>query len=223
MINLSTTLGDIVSTNERYAAVLDGAGLDYCCGGRRTLDQAAAEAGIDGSVLLGTLLRATEPTEPGPPWADLDAGALCDHITESHHGFLRRRLPELLALSDKVLGVHGERHPELSEVHRTLQVFWAETCPHLDHEEAALFPTIQSGNEVPSELVDELGSDHELVGALLDTLRSLTHDHVPPDDACASYQSLYRGLAELDTDTRLHVHKENNLLFPMVAGPPAPG
>jgi regulator of cell morphogenesis and NO signaling len=222
MINLTTTLAELVSRSERYATVLERAGLDYCCGGQRSLGEAATEAGLDGSVLLGDLLRAVEPTAPGPEWITMGPAELCDHITETHHAYLRQRLPELLALADKVEGVHGERHPELAEVRDAIRVMWAELLPHLAAEETELFPAIRREGLPDPALVEGLGDDHEVVGALLDTLRSLTHVFQAPADGCASYQSLYRGLAELDRDVRLHVHKENNVLFPTLAGRVAP-
>ena len=53
---------------------------------------------------------------------------------------------------------------------------------------------------------------------LLARLRELTGGYTPPADGCVSYRLLYAGLAELEADTHLHVHKENNVLFPMVVG-----
>ena len=217
MINLSTTLAELVSRNERYAPVLERAGLDYCCGGQRSLRQAATEAGLDPSAVLGDLLRSVEASAPPPEWRDLSPAELGRHIVEVHHHWLRERMPALLALADKVETVHGDRHPELHQVHRALKVMWAELVPHLDAEEADLFPAIEADGPLDDELVAMLGDDHEVVGALLDTLRALTSEFTPPEDGCASYQSLYRGLAELDRDMRLHVHKENNVLFPLLA------
>jgi regulator of cell morphogenesis and NO signaling len=224
MINLTTTLAELVSRNERYAPVLERAGLDYCCGGQRSLGEAADEAGLDGSVLLGDLLRAVEPAAPGPEWVALGTAELCDHITTTHHTFLRERLPELLALAEKVEGVHGRRHPELTEVHRALQVLWSELLPHLAAEETDLFPVVRAGGTLDPEVIEALGDDHEVVGALLETVRALTSGFQPPQDGCASYRSLYTGLAELDRDVRLHVHKENNVLFPaLTSGAPPEG
>jgi regulator of cell morphogenesis and NO signaling len=216
MINLSTTLAELVTRNERYAPVLERAGLDYCCGGQRTLREAALDAGLDPSQVLGDLLRAVEPAAPPPEWTGLAPAELCRHIVDTHHRFLRERLPELIALAEKVEGVHGGRHPELHEVRGALQVMWSELVPHLREEEAELFPAVEAAGPLEERMVASLGDDHEVVGALLDTLRALSSDFEPPADGCASYQSLYRGLAELDRDIRLHVHKENNVLFPLL-------
>jgi regulator of cell morphogenesis and NO signaling len=222
VINLATTLGELVTRHEQAAQILERAGLDYCCGGHRTLRAAAEEAGLDGSALLGEILREVPPADPAPEWSTLDPAALCDHLTVTHHAYLRERLPELVRLSEKVVGVHGERHPELVDIDQALQVAAAELIPHLEREEHDLFPAVRARRAIPAELMDALDDDHHVVGALLDTIRNLSHQHGPPDDACASYQLLYRQLAELDHDLRLHVHKENNVLFPALVASTTP-
>ncbi len=216
IINLQSTLADIVSADERHAGVLDRTGLDYCCGGRRTLGQATADAGLEGSTVLGALLAATGPSPSPPEWAHLAPGDLCDHIVDSHHRFLRDQLPVLLELAIRVEWVHGERHRELAEVRSLLATVEVEVLPHLAIEESDLFPAIRSGTRVDPDVVAALEADHDHLGDHLDQLRSLTAGFEPPADGCASYRSLYRGLAELDHDTRLHVHKENNVLFGQV-------
>lgn len=217
IINLQTRLADIVSADERHAGVLDSAGLDYCCGGARTLGEAAGEAGLDASTLLGSLLAATGPSPVAPDWSRLAPSELCDHIVTTHHRYLRDQLPVLVDLAAKVESVHGERHPELADVRSLVDEIEAEVLPHLDREEADLFPAIAASGLVDVDLVAALEADHDDLGRHLDRLRSLTDGFEPPADGCASYRSLYRGLAELDRDTRLHVHKENNVLFDQMA------
>ena len=58
-------------------------------------------------------------------------------------------------------------------------------------------------------------SEHEDAGAALMQLRQLTDQYVPPEGACASWQALLAGLAHLDQDLRIHIHKENSILFPL--------
>jgi regulator of cell morphogenesis and NO signaling len=62
--------------------------------------------------------------------------------------------------------------------------------------------------------IEVLAAEHETVGDLLDELNRVTSGYATPADGCASYAACYRALAELEADTHLHVHKENNLLFP---------
>jgi regulator of cell morphogenesis and NO signaling len=122
--------------------------------------------------------------------------------------------------------VHGGRHPELLAIEATFAELQADLEPHLTKEEQVLFPMIRELAHAPSAPTFHCGSlanpvrvmllEHDRAGELLATLRDLSADFQPRDDACASYRALYRGLEELETDTHLHVHKENNVLFPAV-------
>ena len=219
------TLADLVTADPGAARVLERYGLDYCCGGGRPLDAACAEAGVDPTAVLDAL--ATTPDEPSPDWATMAPEVLVDHLEATHHVYLHTELPRLTALADKVADVHGGRHPELVAVRDTYAELRADLEPHLMKEEQILFPLIRelvasSGTAEPHCGSLELGPirvmmmEHDRAGELLAELRSATGGYEVPDDGCASYRALYEGLAALEADTHLHVHKENNVLFPAV-------
>ena len=219
------TLADLVTTDPAAARVLERYGLDYCCGGGRPLDQACAAAGVDPTTVLDAL--ASTPTAPAPDWATMAPEALVDHLEATHHAYLHTELPRLTDLADKVAGVHGERHPELAGVRDTYGELRADLEPHLMKEERLLFPLIRElvasdgaaeAHCGPLELgpIRMMVLEHDRAGELLAELRERTGGYEVPDDGCASYRALYEGLAELEADTHLHVHKENNLLFPEV-------
>jgi regulator of cell morphogenesis and NO signaling len=132
------TLGDLVASNPGAARVLDGFGLDYCCHGARTLDQACADAGVDTPTVVAAL--AGIEVEGDTSWTALDAPALAHHIVDTHHRYLWEELPLVEALATKVVGVHGQRHPELAEVHELVAELRADLEPHLQKEERVLFP-----------------------------------------------------------------------------------
>jgi regulator of cell morphogenesis and NO signaling len=156
----------------------------------------------------------------------MGAAELADHIESTHHRYLWDELPRLTALADKVRDVHGRRHPELDDVAGCLAELRADLEPHLRKEEEVLFPLIRTLAVATSPPPFHCGSignpiavmrrEHDHAGELLARLRQLTDDFGPPADACASYTALYVGLGQLDADTHLHVHKENNVLFPLV-------
>ncbi len=133
-------------------------------------------------------------------------------------------MPRIAALVDKIVSVHGERHPELAEVQRLYNELRADLEPHLTREEQELFPMIrrlaattggpESHDPAIVAQIAVLTAEHETVGDLLDELNRVTSGYTTPADGCASYAACYRALAELEADTHLHVHKENNLLFP---------
>ncbi len=227
-IRRSDRLGDLVAAHPQLAPVLERWQIDYCCGGDRTLAEACDEVGAESDEIVAALrvavdvppdVTATEATV-----TDLTPSELADHIERTHHTLLRRELPRLAELADRVLAVHGDRHPELSEVHDTFEALRLDLEPHLAREEQIVFPFIReidnalrSGRTVDGQLenpVTVLRDDHENVGELLARLSLLTDTFTTPADGCASYRALYDGLGELVADTHIHVHKENNILFP---------
>ena len=229
-IDPSMTLGEIVTLRPSLAADLERRGLDYCCHGGRTLAEAAHQAGLDAQIVADEL-SAAHVGEPAAEWASLGPVELVDHIESLHHGYLWAELPRISALVDKILTVHGDRHPELAEVQRLYEELRADLEPHLAREEQELFPMIRrlaattgepgSDTSALATQIDALAVEHETVGDLLDALNRVTSGYTTPADGCASYNACYRALADLEADTHLHVHKENNLLFPAVQIEPA--
>ncbi|NNF56150.1 MAG: iron-sulfur cluster repair di-iron protein [Acidimicrobiales bacterium] len=225
-IKPNTTLAQLVIAHPELAPRFDALGLDYCCGGQRSLSEAVATAGLDLGIVTAEL-QATPPRaahEAESTWDGMDG--LVDHLEATHHAYLRDALPRLAALADKVAGVHGTNHPELANVAALVHEIRADLDPHLLREEQVLFPMIRelaAASEAPTfhcgSLINPIRvmlSEHDTVGELLARIRTSTGDFQVPDDGCGSYQALYAGLAELEADTHLHVHKENNVLFPAV-------
>ena len=224
-VGIEMTLGAIVTSHPSLARELERRNLDYCCGGAVTLGQACRDAGLDPALVAAEL--ASSIVDEGPAsWAQLDVDELVAHLVETHHRYLWDELPRLQALLDTVVDVHGDRHPELHEVGACFGAIRADIEPHLAKEERVLFPAIQQLAAAPAAPIFGFGTignpisamlrDHDELGALLHDLRTSTNDYTVPDDACASYRALFDGLAQLEADTHLHVHKENNVLFPRV-------
>lgn len=222
-----TTLAELVTARPELAPRLDALDLDYCCGGQRSLVDAVDAAGLDFDVVAADL-EATPPLsgpDVGSQWKGMDG--LVDHIEATHHAYLREALPRLVALADKVAGVHGANHPELTNVAELVHEIRADLEPHLLKEEQVLFPMIRelaSATATPpafhcGSLVNPIRVmllEHDSVGDLLASIRAATDQYGVPADGCGSYHALYSGLAELEADTHMHVHKENNELFPLV-------
>ncbi|MEO6570889.1 MAG: DUF542 domain-containing protein, partial [Ilumatobacteraceae bacterium] len=140
-----STLADIVTARPSLARVLEDRGLDYCCGGSVTLRDACAVNQLDADAVLADLTArdAGAATETAPEWATMGVAELVDHIESTHHQFLWAELPRLSALADKVLSVHGERHPELGEIGASYATLREDLEPHLTREEQMLFPMIR--------------------------------------------------------------------------------
>jgi regulator of cell morphogenesis and NO signaling len=227
-IDVNATLAALVTAQPTLAAALDRVGLDYCCGGRRTLADAVHVAGLDLDTVVESLTNLTnvDPAVDAVDWTAMTTSALVDHLEATHHAYLREALPRATALADKVASVHAERHPELNVVARLVTELRAELEPHLVKEEQILFPMIRelsAATQTPQFHCGTLANpirvmeiEHDHAGALLAQLRATTASYTVPDDGCASYHALYVTLTELEADTHLHVHKENNVLFPAV-------
>jgi regulator of cell morphogenesis and NO signaling len=241
-IDPTISLADLVDTRPGLARELESRGLDYCCGGARSLADACAERGLDPVIVAGEL-ASVAPAEAAADWTRFSPTELVDHLEATHHTYLWGELPRLSALLETIVRVHGERHPELTEVAACYAEIRADLEPHLTKEERVLFPMIRrltaavrAGDAPAGDRADDgdtqalLGpvgvmlQEHDTVGQLLEQLRTLTDGYRPPADGCATYTACYTGLAELEADTHLHVHKENNVLFPLVLGSrPVPG
>lgn len=223
-IDPTRTLAELVTAHPGSAAVLDRLGLDYCCGGNRSVADAARHKGMP----IDDVVAALQSVPVGPPaagWTDLGVAALVDHIESTHHAYLDDALPRLDALATKVADAHGARHPELHQVGRLVAELRAELEPHLREEERVLFPMVRELAGAASRPpfrgslrtpISVLRSEHDRAGELLAALRATTSAFRIPDDGCASYRALYAGLSDLESDTHQHVHKENNVLFPAV-------
>lgn len=228
-INGDSTLGECVNQHPEAARIFEAAQLDYCCGGGATLRDACREKGIELEVIerqLNDLSSVEDGAESSTDWASLSPTELVDHLEDTHHRYLRSEFDRIEALAHKVATVHRDRHPELDHIAELYGELRADLEPHLAKEEQILFPMIRelsSAHESPQLHCGSIGNpisrmmiEHEAAGALLSELRSVTSHYQPPADGCASYTALFAALSELERDTHLHIHKENNLLFPAV-------
>ena len=155
-------------------------------------------------------------------------GAMLDHINSTHHVFVREECPRIEALAAKVVGVHGQRHPELLQVQEIFSELSGELSVHLMKEEQILFPYVirmeesaLSGETVPPAMfgtvmnpVRMMMQEHDGAGDALRRLRAMTSDYSAPDDACVSFRTLYQALRDFEADLHQHIHLENNILFP---------
>ena len=212
------TLAELVAENPARAVVLDRIGLDFCCHGHRSLTEACVTAGVDLDALVAALGAVAEEVPAG--WPGGGRKELAAYVEATHHSYLHAELESLEGLAAKVRSVHGERHPELEEVAEIVRAIAADLRPHLAAEEREVFPAIASlapgnaGGEALAAQIAALVAEHTALGAKLARLRELTTGYATPGDGCASYRSLYERLAHLESDTHIHIHLENNVLFP---------
>lgn len=229
VIDTTVSLGALVTEHPELARELERRGFDYCCGGQRSLADACAALGADATSVAAELAALAGAPAPAA-WASLDAAGLVEHLLATHHRYLWEELPRIDALVEKIVAVHGARHPELVDIADCVRAIRADLEPHMLKEERVLFPMIRelataraSADAAPAfhcgtlrNPISVMEREHDAVGGLLARLRKLTDGYRVPDDGCATYRTCFAALEELEADTHLHVHKENNLLFPLV-------
>lgn len=222
----TTTLAEIATNHPQLTRELERLGLDYCCGGKRSLAEACRQQGLDAEAVVASLAKQPMADESSAAWIGMAPAELVDHLEVCHHRYLKQELPRLSELAAKVSRVNGERHPELIRVQELVAELRTELEPHLRKEEEVLFPMIRTLTTATSRPglpggsighpIAVLEAEHTAVGALLEQLRARTNGYQAPEDTCEATRALMAGLAELEANTHLHVHKENNHLFPAV-------
>lgn len=187
--------------------------LDFCCGGKQTLEEACQKKNLNVNEIV-IQLRELEINHA----FEFESGPL-DNITHyivlRYHLDLKKRFPELIALANKVEKVHLTHADCPTGLTALLQHMHQEMLQHMMKEENILFPLIESGKGSLALMpVKVMMAEHEAHGDHLESLHVLTNDFNPPDDACPTWQALYKGLEKLEEELMEHIHLENNILFP---------
>ena len=200
---------------------LPGIDADLFCCGRSRLGR--REKGADEIHVNQQLdLLALTPLSGAMIFKEWDLGFLCDYIVNTHHKFVLKNLPELVFYTQKISNVHGDHHPELTEVASLFAKIHDELLQHLKNEEEVLFPAIrtllkQPSDEARANIVSEIQrmqGEHEFAGGAMDKINVLTHNYLIPEDACNTYRVSLKLLEQFEDDLHIHVHLENNILYP---------
>lgn len=221
----SVTVGELVAQEPLRAQVFDQVGIDFCCGGKVSLEEACKKKNLSVADVVSKLKACDSQSLPEKSnWVAASVADLADHIETTHHQYLKKELPRLQALAEKVARVHGERAPEMVQLEKVFSRMKEEIEAHTMKEEMVLFPYIRTLDSEDSITAPPFGtvanpircmeSEHEEAGQALFEMRKLTNEYTPPEDACGSWKALLGGLAHLDRDLRTHIHKESSILFP---------
>jgi regulator of cell morphogenesis and NO signaling len=228
-LDSSSTVGEIVAGDFRTAAVFDRFGVDFCCGGKRTLEEACDARHIDTGTVIAQL-EAVADDEPAQelPDSSWSADELARYIVRRHHTYVRGQLPMIADHLTRLVAVHGKQHPELQHVEARFAELAADLRMHMMKEEEILFPYIRAlataaeqGGPSPANMfgtvrnpIRMMEAEHQKAGDELAVIRTLTNGFSMPQDGCTTYRACFEELAAFDADLRQHVHLENNILFP---------
>lgn len=219
MTTSNSTLAQLAITIPAASRVFRRHGLDYCCGGKRSLREVCEERNLDTAQIVAELERESAGADPELSLVDRSDAEIIDHIVERYHDVLRAELPELLAMARRVEMRHADKPTVPRGLADHLAQVTAELTQHLDKEERILFPMLKSGAGAGATgPITVMMHEHDDHGAALRQIRALTTDLAPPPGACTTWRALYLRLEELEADLMEHIHIENNILFPRALG-----
>lgn len=209
------TVKDITLSNPDSYRVFHKYGIDFCCGGKRLLTDVCSEKGISVDDVLKDIEASNNNKDNQTNWIQKSQQELIMHIIAEHHDFLRNELPRIRFLLAKVANRHGPTHPHLFEVQDIFEKMSHDLLQHIEAEERTVFPMIKNRDISPNVSLSILmmETEHIETGEALEKLIKLTDAYKIKNGMCASYQALYTGLADLDANIRVHMHKENDILF----------
>ncbi|MBL4575909.1 MAG: iron-sulfur cluster repair di-iron protein [Opitutaceae bacterium] len=218
---IDRTVGELVAERPGRSRVFQSFNIDFCCQGGRTLREACHLRGVAVEGVIEQLeAEMADPAAPASNPAELAPAELVDYIVEQHHGFLRRELPRLHTMAERVAHVHGGHTSSLVEIFQVFIGAESELTSHMMKEEQILFPAIvalSQGERLTGTLDGPIScmiDEHEAVGNALGRMRELSNGFEPPDEACNTYRALFAGLHDLEKDLHRHIHLENAVLFP---------
>jgi regulator of cell morphogenesis and NO signaling len=224
------TVRELAAESSSATRVFEKLGIDYCCGGGKSLEEACRAGNLSLQEVHNALDAAANSAASGSArdWQREPLSELIAHINARHHQYVRTEIARLTPLFEKVCAKHGENHPELRHSQAIFRGLAQELTHHMMKEEMVLFPYIARMEEAVTagdpvlpppfgtvaNPVAMMEHEHDSAGNALRAMRAATNGYVAPEGACTNYQALYRALDEFEADLHQHIHLENNILFP---------
>lgn len=224
-----TTIGEYVAKDFRTAAIFSKYGIDFCCKGNRTIEEASEKKNLDSVQIEKEVTQLLESKSDGAiDFKSWPSDLLIDYIEKTHHRYVEEKSAVLVAFLDKLCKVHGHNHPELFEINELFIGCANELAQHMEKEETILFPFIKKmENAIRTRQAIEqphfgtvenpiamMKHEHENEGDRFVKIAELTDNYTPPADACNTYKVTFAMLQEFEQDLHKHIHLENNILFP---------
>ncbi|MBL7923642.1 MAG: iron-sulfur cluster repair di-iron protein [Bacteroidia bacterium] len=228
-ITENNIVGELVAEDYRTAAIFKSKKIDFCCNGNRSISEVCKSKDLDASALIEELKQVTrDQDEPLFDFRSWPADFLADYIEKRHHRYVESKISEIMPYLDKVVKVHGQHHPELVEIQEQFSSAAGELAAHMKKEELILFPYIrnlvaaeQKGERLPNphfgtveNPVAMMKEEHNVEGERFRRIAELSSNYIAPEEACNTYRVTFALLKEFEADLHLHIHLENNILFP---------
>jgi regulator of cell morphogenesis and NO signaling len=224
------TIGEWVAEDYRSASVFKSFGIDFCCKGGRSIQEACESKNISEREVEIALAEAVmdKPEQGDIDFKSWPMDLLADYIEKTHHRYVEKAIEELKPYLTKVCKVHGDSNPELHTVKQLFFESAGELTAHMKKEEFTLFPHVRklekhmndgSNVEAPhfgtvKNPIKMMMDEHEAEGDRFEEIARLTNNYTPPEHACNTYRVTFALLEEFQNDLHRHIHLENNILFP---------
>lgn len=223
------TIGQYVAEDYRTAQVFKKYNIDFCCKGNRSIKEASERKNLDADAIFRDLEAIkTNTSGDSTDYQSWPIDLLADYVEKRHHRYIEEKTPTIKAFLDKLCRVHGERHPELFEINRVFNESAGDLAAHLKKEELILFPFIRkmvkaqlSGQDFETphfgtveNPVAMMMDEHSLEGERFRAISEMASNYTAPADGCTTYNVTFAMLKDFEEDLHLHIHLENNILFP---------
>jgi len=227
-ITKESNIGELVAQDYRTASVFKQNGIDFCCNGNRTIQEACDKSKIESEDLIAQLgASAYQTNGSSVNYNAWPLDLLADYIEKTHHRYVTAKIEEILPFLEKIVNVHGKNHPELAEIKQLFVDSAGELTSHMKKEELVLFPYIRKMEQTKQSVaslhppfgtvqnpIRMMMHEHDNEGERFRKIAALSNDYTPPEDACNTYKVTFALLKEFEDDLHLHIHLENNILFP---------
>ncbi|HEY3252212.1 MAG TPA: iron-sulfur cluster repair di-iron protein [Ignavibacteria bacterium] len=228
LVQKENTIGEVVAQNFHTAKIFEDFGLDFCCGGKKTIHDACKEKGVNADAVIKNLTKADRPNGTTAHFDKWELDFLIDYIITNHHSYVLNEITTIEHYFQQVVPKHGEKNQELYQIYTLFEELKEELLVHMQKEEKMLFPYIRkmvlaqkNDLEFPHPPFGSVASpvgvmehEHELAGNLMREINHITNSYEAPEGACTTFKVLYKELADFEKDLHVHIHLENNILFP---------
>lgn len=237
-VNINSIIGEIVAQDYKSATLFKKYNIDFCCNGNRSIAKALEGSGIDPQTLVEELetnnYQSANDVVASTNYKEWPLDLLTDYIEKKHHRYVRRQIKVIEPFLERIVTVHGSRHPELAKVQELFRGSAAELTAHMQKEEQVLFPFIRELVELEDQYdsngaqnpikeshfgsvknpIAQMMVEHDKEGERFRQISALTGGYTVPEDGCNTYVVTFAALKEFEEDLHLHIHLENNILFP---------
>jgi len=223
------TIGEIVREDYRTAKIFGSYKIDFCCNGNKNFKDVIDAKKLDAEKIVDELVTIkSQNNSDSMNYNSFELDLLADHIEQKHHRYIEEKTPGLKQYLAELCNVHGDNHPELFEINKNFNESAGELAMHMKREELILFPYIRKmvaakqknekigpppfgSVEYP---IQAMMSEHDIEGERFKKISQITNNYTVPDDGCNTYSVTFSLLKEFEEDLHLHIHLENNILFP---------